>query len=83
MKITLDVDCTPEEARAFFGLPDVKPLQEAMLKEVEQRLKTSLAAMQPEALFRMWLPDASTLEPWRQFFANLLQAAGQPKTGSS
>ncbi|HUC17419.1 MAG TPA: DUF6489 family protein [Acetobacteraceae bacterium] len=82
MKITLDIDCTAEEARAFFGLPDVKPLQQAMLKEVEQRLKASLEAMQPEALFRMWLPDASALEPWRQFFANLVQT-GQPKTGPS
>ena len=26
MKITVDVDCTPEEARAFLGLPDVKPM---------------------------------------------------------
>ena len=23
MKITIDVDCSPEEARAFLGLPDV------------------------------------------------------------
>jgi hypothetical protein len=28
MKIKLDIDCTPEEMRAFFGLPDVKPMQE-------------------------------------------------------
>jgi hypothetical protein len=79
MKITLNVDCTPDEARAFFGLPDVKPLQEAMLREVEQRLKASLEAMQPEALMRMWLPDASALEPWRQFLANLIQPGSQPK----
>ena len=39
MKIKLDIDCTPEEARAFFGLPDVKPLQEALLPEVEERLR--------------------------------------------
>ncbi len=79
MKIAVNVDCTPEEARAFFGLPDVKPLQEAMLKEVEQRLKANLEAMQPEALLRMWLPDASGLEAWRQFSASLVQPGGQPK----
>jgi hypothetical protein len=27
MKITVEVECTPEEARQFLGLPDVKPLQ--------------------------------------------------------
>ena len=31
MKITMNVDCTPEEARAFLGLPDVKPMQEQLI----------------------------------------------------
>jgi kynurenine formamidase len=30
MKIKIDIDCTPQEARAFFGLPDVEPIQEAV-----------------------------------------------------
>lgn len=56
MKITFDVDCTPEEARSFFGLPDVKPMQDALLKQVEDRMTANLDAMSPEALFRTWLP---------------------------
>src|SRR6516164_5311770 len=35
MKFKIDIDCTPEEARAFLGLPDVKPLQEALLPDVK------------------------------------------------
>ena len=31
MKIKIDVDCTPQEARAFLGLPDVAPMQKAMM----------------------------------------------------
>src|SRR5580704_8967474 len=57
MKFKVDIDCTPDEARAFFGLPDVKPLQEALLPEVEQRLKTMLKSMDPEAMLKAWLPD--------------------------
>ena len=30
MKVKIDIDCTPEEARAFFGLPDLGPLHEQM-----------------------------------------------------
>ena len=30
MKVNVEIDCTPEEARAFFGLPDVAPLQEKL-----------------------------------------------------
>ncbi|NNG05695.1 MAG: hypothetical protein HKM95_16555 [Inquilinus sp.] len=56
MKIRIDIDCTPDEARGFFGLPDVKPLQKKMLDELEQRMTANLKAMDPEALMKTWLP---------------------------
>ena len=55
MKITINVDCTPEEARAFLGLPDVRPIQEAMMAEMEERMRSGLAAMDPEAVMKMWM----------------------------
>jgi hypothetical protein len=80
MKINLDIDCTPEEARAFFGLPDVKPLQEALLKEVQERLAANLKAMDPETMLKTWLP--ATLKGFEQlqetFFSQMGQA-GRPK----
>ena len=36
MKIKITVDCTPVEARAFLGLPDVSPLHDIYL----DRMKT-------------------------------------------
>ena len=39
MKVTVDIDCTPEEARTFFGLPDVKPMQKAMMNLCEAMAK--------------------------------------------
>ena len=73
MKLKLDIDCTPEEARAFFGLPDVKPLHEALLPEVEERLRSILKAMDPEAMLKTWLP--ATLKGFEQlqemFFAQM------------
>ena len=56
MKITVDVDCTPEEARAFFGLPDVRPMQEALMKQLQDRMSASLNAMDPETMMRTWMP---------------------------
>lgn len=56
MKITIDVDCTPDEARAFFGLPDVKPMQEAALAAIQERLEAALAAQDVEALMKAWMP---------------------------
>ena len=38
MKIKVDVDCTPDEARRFLGLPDIAPMQQRMMEAMEQRL---------------------------------------------
>ena len=64
MKVKIDIDCTPEEARAFMGLPDVKPMQETMMKEVEERMRANLQAMDPETMFKTWLP--ASLQGWEQ-----------------
>ena len=56
MKITIDVDCTPEEARTFLGLPDVQPMQAAMMNTVQERMQQALDSTDPEALMKTWLP---------------------------
>jgi len=58
MKITVNVDCTPEEARAFLGLPDVKPMQEQLMREMQDRLVASVRAMEPDEMLRTWLPPS-------------------------
>jgi len=78
MKITMNIDCTPEEARAFLGLPDVKPLQEEMLREVQKRLSETLKVTAPEAILKTWLP--ATLKGYEQLQEIFLaQLAGTPK----
>ena len=78
MKLKLDIDCTPEEARAFFGLPDVKPLQEALLPDVEERLRATLKTVDPEAMLKTWLP--ATLKGFEQLQEMFLgQIAGLDK----
>ena len=64
MKMTIDLDMTPEEGRRFFGLPDVQPMQEAMMAEVEKRMLATLQAMDPDQLMRTWLPAG--IKNWEQ-----------------
>jgi hypothetical protein len=64
MKITMDVECTPEEARTFLGLPDVKPMQEHLMRELQERMAANIRAMEPEAMLRTWLP--ATLKGFEQ-----------------
>ncbi len=64
MKVTVNIDCTPEEARAFLGLPDVKPMQEQLMRELQERMAANIRAMEPEAMLRTWLP--ATLKGFEQ-----------------
>ena len=76
MKITMNIDCTPEEARSFLGLPDVGPMQERLLKEVEERLRANLHAMEPEAMLKTWLSALKGLEELQEkFLSRMAQAA--------
>ncbi len=54
MKITIEVDCTPIEARKFFGLPDVEPLQASMMAKLEERISEEMNRFSPEALMKSW-----------------------------
>jgi len=80
MKITMNIECTPEEARAFLGLPDVQPMQEEMLKEVQKRLSTSLKAMDPETMLKTWLPATfQGYEQLQQMFLSQLAGLQKPR----
>lgn len=54
MKVTIDIDCTPVEARQFMGLPDVEPLQKAMLQEMEKRMMAEMERFSPESAMKTW-----------------------------
>ena len=55
VKATIEVDCTPEEARAFLGLPDVTALNDHLIREMKARLEANLALLAPEDLMRNWM----------------------------
>ncbi|AWK86049.1 DUF6489 family protein [Azospirillum thermophilum] len=76
MKITIDIDCTPDEARHFLGLPDVKPMQDAMMKEIQERMRANLQAMDPETMLKTWLPAGiQGMEQMQKMFWNQMAAA--------
>ena len=80
MKIKLDIDCTPEELRSFFGLPEIRPMQEALLKDVEERMRAGLKTLDPETMLKTWLPAGlKGFEQLQEMFMS--QMAGRPGGG--
>ncbi len=56
MKVHVEVEMTPEEARRFMGLPDVAPLQQKMMEEMQARMKSAFDTGDPEAMMQAWMP---------------------------
>jgi Family of unknown function (DUF6489) len=66
MKITINIDCTPAEARAFMGLPDFEPMQKRAMEELEKRMMDSLERFTPESLLKMWMTPTTLNADWLQ-----------------
>ena len=54
MKVTVEIDCTPVEARTFLGLPDVSGLNEHLTAEMKKRMDANMTLLQPEELLKSW-----------------------------
>lgn len=63
MKITVDVDCTPEEARRFLGLPDLAPVHDAWVAGLQARMAEAATPEAAAELMRTW--SSGGFEAWR------------------
>lgn len=74
MKINVEIDCTPEEARAFLGLPDFRPIHEKFVEEMQKRMSGEMAATDMQDLMRLWL--APTTSAFEQMMAAMKKTGG-------
>lgn len=80
MKVNIEIDCSPAEARAFLGLPDVKALNEHLTGEMVRRMDANMESLEPDALMRQWSAYGGQMT---DTFMNLMrQAAVTPTAGN-
>lgn len=76
MKVNFEIDCTPEEARAFLGLPDVRPMQASIMSEMERRVLAEMDRFSPEAVLKSWMALVpQSPEQVQEAFTRMFQAA--------
>ncbi|WP_374129663.1 DUF6489 family protein [Sphingomonas sp. 28-62-20] len=77
MKINVEVECTPEEARRFMGLPDLTPLHEKYVGNLLESMDGTVKPEMIEAVMRSWAPMGEAgMTFWRQLF----DGATKPKS---
>ena len=55
MKVSCDIDCTPEEGRRMLGLPDVPPVNEAIVAELTKRAAEMAQNMDADKMMQQWM----------------------------
>ena len=81
MKVSVDVDCTPEEARRFLGLPDLSEVHAAYVDRMKSAVADG-AGTGPEAFaetIRAWGPMSEAgMGMWRQMLEQMAKGRGSP-----
>lgn len=69
MKVTVDFDCTPEEARRFMGLPDLSSVHEAYLEKMRKAVSEGISPDYFLDLMKSWGPMSDgALNMWKGMF---------------
>src|ERR1700677_1060404 len=80
MKVNVEIDGTPLEARQFFGLPEVQPMQTAVMDKLQQQMMANIEKVSPEALMQSWF----TFDPKiAERFQGMFLTQGRPRGGGA
>lgn len=77
MKLNITIDCTPAEARAFLGLPDVEAFNAEIMKVMSERIIHNMSQTSPEEIFKLWSGFGSIAQDQ---YLKMFQAALHPHT---
>jgi hypothetical protein len=81
MKITMDLDITPEEMRKLFGLPDVEAFQRQMMDDLRERMAAGVEGYDPLKMFQPYA--AGGMAGWDMFQRLLAGAASGGSKGET
>ncbi len=77
MKITIDVDMSPDELRRLFGLPDFSPVQELLMERITKQVESGLEGNILPGLMRAAISGGmQSFEAYQKFVGNLMNASG-------
>ena len=75
MRMTINIDCSPEEARRFLGLPDISPINDMIVEEMGRQAKENISTLgDPERFVSQWFAaGGKSLEQFQQMMAKAME----------
>ena len=69
MKVNIELDCTPEEARRAVGLPDLTPIHDRYVAMVMEMMQGQVQPEMIETMMRGWQPMGEAgMTLWKSMF---------------
>jgi hypothetical protein len=67
MNISMNIECSPEEARRLMGLPDMGPIHDLYMDKFRDAMTHGLTPDMIEQMIRTWSPMGEVgMNAWRQ-----------------
>jgi hypothetical protein len=84
MKISIDVDVSPEELRRFFGLPDLGPAQDLIVKKITQQVERGLDSnLVPSVMRSIIAGGVQSWEAYQKLVTGMLSAGARTSEAAS
>jgi hypothetical protein len=77
MKVTIEIDATPQEMRTLMGLPDIEPLQQEIMEKMRERTLASIDATDPSNFLKLFMPTADHFKSMESLQASFWDAVGK------
>ncbi len=79
MKVNIEIDCTPQEARSFMGLPDLTPLHKVYMDRMEQLMREGVSSADVEKMMKQWMPGMTDgWEQWQKMLWSSVKSGSKP-----
>lgn len=73
MKISIDVDLTPDEFRKTLGLPDITELQKEVVEQFRKQMAAGAEGYDPMSLMKPYLSSGmNSMEAMQKSFFNMM-----------
>ena len=80
MKVTIEIDCTPQEARAFLGQPDVEAFNDWLMQQMKGRFEQNMELLKPDEMMKGWMAvGGQAQDVMRRFMETAAGAAAPPR----
>ena len=81
MKVTVEMDLTPDEARRLMGFPDLTAMQGRLVEEFERRMMAAMEKSAPEEVMKQWFALGSQgFEQFQRFMWDSARTASGAAT---